>query len=62
MFMASPLRRLRRHLSHGERIFETQSLSLTRLAAEGMERAAERPDDVRKKLDKYRFDEAVRSA
>jgi hypothetical protein len=26
------------------------------------ERVAERPDDVRKKLDKYRFDEAVRSA
>jgi hypothetical protein len=26
------------------------------------ERVAERPDDVRKKIDKYRFDEAVRSA
>jgi hypothetical protein len=27
-----------------------------------MERVAERPDDIRKELDKYRFDEAVRSA
>jgi hypothetical protein len=27
-----------------------------------VERVAERPDNVRKKLDKYRFDEAVRSA
>jgi hypothetical protein len=37
-------------------------IGLTRNLAEGMERVAERPDDVRKKNRKYRFDEAVRSA
>src|SRR5690606_25223299 len=35
---------------------------LTRLAAEGMERDAERRTFVRKNFDKYRFDEARRSA
>jgi hypothetical protein len=45
--MATPLRRLRRRLSHRERILETRLLSLTRIAAEGVGRVAERPDDVR---------------